>query len=107
MHCTQCGNTAVDLEELQIENLDLGSTGSIDGRVAITISCGTCGIYCTSLDVEVRVQVPEKHRAAGHDLEITLETPSNTQQGGGFPAIVQCSCGALRAKGVVILRRPS
>jgi hypothetical protein len=107
MRCGQCGMAAVDIEELKVENLDLTSTGRIDGRVAVTISCSTCGIYRTSLDVEVNVQVPQEHRAADHDLEITFEAAPSNSQISGFPAIVQCSCGALRAKGVVILRRPS
>jgi hypothetical protein len=105
MRCEKCGKPVVDLGDPQVENLQLGLDGQVNGSIRIATNCSTCGLSQAEFDVEVDVQIPFAHQGTDHDLEIGFEPAFSGSTQAGFPVKVQCSCGALEAKGVMVLRR--
>lgn len=105
MRCPKCGKPAGDIEDLRVEALQFDSDHRIGGTLSARAICTSCGIFRATLAVDIDVQVPAAHREIDHELEIDLEPGLGSSPTKGFPASIRCSCGKLKANGIVILRR--
>lgn len=105
MRCSNCGATAEEIGDPNVESLNFGANGLIEGIVTVKTKCERCGSSATRFDVEIDIQVPTAHRSDGHELEIEFESLGAGTRGGGFPVKVRCSCGKLDRNGILNLHR--
>jgi hypothetical protein len=105
MRCEKCGKPLVDLGDPQVEDLQLALDGQVNGSIRVATKCSTCGLSQADLDVAFDVQIPIAHQGTDQNLEIAFEPALSGSTQAGFPVKVQCSCGALEAKGVTVLLR--
>ncbi len=81
----QCGKSAREIEDPQVEALQFESKDRIGGTLSAKATCATCGAFSASLAINIEVQVPAAHRKFDHELEIDLEQGLGSSATKGFP----------------------